>query len=212
MESLLKLIPIILVLLTVSCTGSVGTTPPSTTTPPTTPSTSIFDFDTGSPSLPTGKSTPFDQTSSGVTAHFSSPSDPAAFSVQNYNTTFLTLPQLSNNYLYQNNLLKTSLHVRFSREITGITLSFATTDYHGVGEVEEPTAIKLTAYMDSMGTPAVGSATARGVFPEGYTYPQGTLSFDSGGQPFNMVEIGLLYQPKGGTSFFIDNIVVTTLP
>lgn len=218
MKTFLKIIPlIVIVLIAISCAN--GAEVPPITTVPTTPTipttggsaTLTFDFDTGSPALSAQQSsTPFEQTLAGVTAHFSSPADPAAFSIQNHDTTFFTLSQFSGSYLYQNNPSRTYLHIRFSQRITSITLTFATVDYHGVGEVDEPTAIKLTAYMDSTGASAMGSAMARGVFPEGYTYPQGTLSFDSGGNPFNLAVVELLYQPRGGTSFLIDNIEVTT--
>lgn len=213
MMTILKLIPVIvLILLAVSCTGTVVTptttaTPPATVPPTTTTTTTAFDFDTGLPSLSAGQSTPFDQTSGGVTAQFSSPSDPATFSVQSHDTTFLILSQFSGNYLFDNDPFRNSLHIRFSRQLASITLTFATTDSHGPGNVEEPSDIKLTAYLDSDGTTPVGSATARGSFSSD-SFPQGTLSFDSGGQPFNLVVIDLLFQPRGGTNFLVDDITV----
>jgi len=204
MKNLLKIIPFIfVVLLALSCTTG-GEAPIG--------SVLTFDFDTGSPAASAGQSTPLSQSVGGVTAYFSSLSDPAAFSIQNQSTTFFTLPQFSGNYLYQNESSRTNLRITFSQTLTSISLTFATIEYHGVGEVDQPTAIELTAHMDSTETPAVGSATARGVFPEGYTYPHGTLSFDSGGQPFNVVEIGLLYQQRGVTSFLIDKVVAITSP
>lgn len=169
-----------------------------------------FDFDTGSPVPAKGQGTPFDYTSGGLTAHFSSPS--GTFSVQSYDTTFFTLPQFSGNYLYQSNRSITSLNISFSQQLTSIALTFATTDYHGVGEVEEPSAVKLTAYVNSTGTAPVGSATARGTFSANYTFPQGVLSFNSGGNLFNLAVIELIYQPRGGTNFLVDNITVTTSP
>ena len=57
-----------------------------------------FDFDTGVPATSAGQNTPLDQTSGGVTAHFSSPSDPA-FSVQNPGSTQFKLSQFSGDYL-----------------------------------------------------------------------------------------------------------------
>lgn len=99
---------------------------------------------------------------SGVTAHFSSPWDPAAFSIQNQGTTFFVLPKFSGNYLYQNESSRIKLRIESSRTLISITMTFATIEYHDVGEVDQPTAIELTAYLDSTVTPAVGSATARG--------------------------------------------------
>ena len=63
--------------------------PPTTHVPPYT--TITYDFNTGQPVLAEGQNTPLNQTSNGVTAHISSPSDPAAFSIQSYDTTFYTL-------------------------------------------------------------------------------------------------------------------------
>lgn len=54
----------------------------------TTSLTAAFDFDTGFPTFVEGQSTPLNQTSGAITAYFSSPFDPAAFSVQSYDTTF----------------------------------------------------------------------------------------------------------------------------
>lgn len=236
MKTIPKLIPLfLLTFLFVSCANSGVTTPPATTpsqptttappitppvttAPPVTPPTAVpsitvtFDFDTAVPPLLTGQSTPFEQMSGGVTAYFNPPSGPATFSVQSYDTTFFTLPQFSGKYLMQNKLSMTKLNILFSHQLTRITLTFATTDYHGVGEVEEPTAIKLTAYVDSAGVSPVGSATARGTFPANYTFPQGTLSFNSGGKAFNLVVIEIVFQPGGGSNFLVDNIIVTTAP
>jgi len=221
MKTILKLIPLLLLtFLAVSCTKSGVTTPPTTTpsqptttVPPTTaPSTTVtFDFNIGLPPLSAGQSTPFQQMLNGLTAHFSSPSDPATFSVQNHDTTFLTLSQFSGNYLFDNNPFRNYLNIRFSQPLTSITLTFATTDSHGPGNVEEPSYMKLTAYMNSTGTTLVGSVTARGSFSND-SFPQGTLSFDSSGQPFNLVVIEILFQPGGGANFLVDNITVTTAP
>ena len=213
MKTIPKLIPaLVLVLLAVSCTGGTVTPSPTPTPPPTaspTPSSTVtFDFDSGSPPPSVGQSTPFDYTSGGVTARFSSLSDPAAFSVQNRETTFLVLSQFSRNYLYQNNTYRTNLSILSSQPLASIILTFATIEYHGVGEAELST-VKLTAYVDSTGTTAVGSATARGTL-SGDTFPQGTLSFNSGGQPFKLVVIELVIQPRGATGFLVDNVTVTT--
>ena len=42
------------------------------------------------------------------------------------------------------------------------------------------------------------------------TYPEGSLSFNANGQPFNLVEIDLPYILEGASGFIIDNITVTT--
>jgi uncharacterized protein (TIGR03437 family) len=181
-------------------TATVGLWPAS----PATAQTATFDFDTGTPALRTGQSMPFDQTSGGITAHVSSPSGPA-FSIQSDATTGWKLSKFSGNYLYANNQNGNALDIKFSQQLTGLTLTFATADFQ---QVEVPTTIQLTAYLDATGTPAIGSATAHGTYGSD-TMPMGTLSFSSGGQPFNLVEVTIPYQPRGAGAFFVDNITVT---
>jgi hypothetical protein len=204
------------------------TSPSSKTTPPTTPAysptipsgsnplappqtTVIFDFDRGTPVISEGQNTPFDQMSGGVNAHFGSPSDPATFSIQSYDTTFYTLSDFSGKYLFDNKNSRDILYIGFSQPLSDITLTFATIEYHGVGNVDTPSQMKITAYMDSADSVAVGSAVARGNFSNNL-YPQGTLLFNSQNQPFNLVKIEMLPQEPGGMNYLIDNIVVTTAP
>ena len=56
---------------------------------------------------------------------------------------------------------------------------------------------------------SVGSVVARAAYGID-SYPLGELVFDSAGKPFNLVVIELVPQPRGGPSFYIDNISVTT--
>lgn len=168
--------------------------------------TATFDFDSGMPSLSPGQSTPLDQTSGGVTAHFSSPTAGAGgFSVQSDATTQYHLSQFSSNYLWPNSVYNPALDIQFDQQLTSITFTFATADFQ---QVEVPTTIKVTAYENSTATP-VGSTTAHGTYA-GDTMPMGTLSFDSGGQPFNLVEITIPPAPQAASGFLIDNITVTT--
>jgi hypothetical protein len=218
---------IALAVLAVSCGGgpttpvttATPTTPPYTSAAPTTPVetpsvtptgvvTVLFDLDTGLPALFPGRNTPLEQSSGGITASFSSSADPAAFSVQTGVTTSLVLSKFSTNFLYDNSAVRKSLSISFSRELTRISLVFATTDSHGPGNIEDPSEVKLTAYLDSTGAP-LGSIVVRGAYgPD--SFPLGELVFDSPGQPFNLVTIELVPQPRGGPSFYIDNIAVTT--
>jgi uncharacterized protein (TIGR03437 family) len=167
-------------------------------------STVTFDFDTGTPALTPGVSIPFDQTSGGITAHFSSPSG-SAFSVQTDSTTTFRLSKFSGNYLYDNNNNRNALDIKFSQPVTSITLAFATADFQ---QVEVPTTIQVTAYVDSTATVAVGSNTAHGIYASD-TLPMGTLSFNAGGKTFNLVEISIPFQPLGASAFLVDNITVT---
>ena len=146
-----------------------------------------------------------------VTASFTSLFDPSAFSVQSYETTFFMLSNFSGNFLYDNNLATRSVDIRFNGQLTSIAFTFATIEYHG-GAGSEPSNLTLKAYLDTVGATPVGSATARGTWPEGNSFPQGKLSFDSAGQPFNLVRIELPFQgPKGASDFLMDNITVKVL-
>jgi hypothetical protein len=122
--------------------------------------TVTFDFDTATPILSNGQNTPFDQTSGGISAHFSSPSG-AAFSVQSDGSTGWRMSRFSGKYISDNNLNKNLLDIKFGQPISRITLTFATADFH---QVEVPTTIQLTAYVDSTGGAAVGSANAHGAY------------------------------------------------
>jgi hypothetical protein len=182
--------------------------PPSNTTqvPPLT--TITYDFNNGIPVLSEGQNTPFNQKVGGLTAYFSSRSDPTAFSIQSYDTTFYKLSQFSGNYLFDNKAMKNTLEIKFSQTITSISLTFATVEYHGVGNVDEPSVIKLTAYLNSTQLTLIGSATAQGVFSSDF-YPQGTLSYNGNGKEFNQITIELPQQKGSTTEFFVDTIVVT---
>jgi hypothetical protein len=169
-----------------------------------TPFAVVFDFDTALPTLSEGRSTPFNQTSDSIMAYFGSPSDPAAFSIQSYDTTFFTLSQFSGKYLYDNNPSRDILDIKFNVSITSINFCFATVEYHS-GPVTEPSSITLLAYMNSA---HVGSTTAFGSYAND-SYPQGKLSFNLSGQPFNWVRISLPYQAQGASDFFVDSIAVS---
>jgi uncharacterized protein (TIGR03437 family) len=173
--------------------------------PATCQSTVTFDFDTGTPALTTGVSSiPFDQTSGWIVAHFSSPSGPA-FSIQSDASLTWKMSKFSGNYLYANNNNRNALDIRFSQPVTSITLAFATADFH---QIEVPTTIQLTAFVDSTATTPVGLVPAHGTYSSD-TMPMGTLSYNAGGKTFNLVEISIPFQPLGATAFFVDNITVT---
>lgn len=167
-----------------------------------------FNFDDGIPALVPGQGTAFDQSSAGLSAHFSSPSDNLgpAFSIQSDSTTGFRMSLFSGNYLYDNNLNRNLLDIKFNQPLNNISLTFATADFQ---QVEVPTTIQLTAFQNSTGTSPVGSATAHGTYGSD-TMPMGTLSFSSSGQSFDLVEIGIPFQPRGASDFFLDNIIVTT--
>ncbi len=194
--------------ITVTQTTNLTTTSTTTAVVPN-PAAVTIDFDAGLQALSLGQSTPFNQTSGGLAASLSSPSDPAAFSVQSSDTTFFRLSEFSGNYLYPNKPFRTYLDIRFSQPLNNITMTFATIEYHGPGNVETPSNVKLTAYMNSTNTTAIGSVITHGTFSSD-SYPQGILIFNSDGQPFDLVRIEVLYQPSGASAFLVDNIVVST--
>ena len=181
-----------------STTDTVLEQAPASQTPVT------FDFDTGTPILAARQSTPFAQTSGGITASLSSPSG-AAFSIQTDVTTSFHLSKFSGKYVNDNDLNRNVLVVKFSQPLTSISFNFATSDFQ---QTELPTQIQMNAYLDSNQTPPVGSQVARGTWA-GDTMPMGTLTFTSGGQSFNWVEIFIPFQPLGAADFLVDNITVT---
>jgi len=204
-----------LVLTVVAAVGYVSLLHAATSAYAATQSTVAFDFDTGSPPPSLYQNTPFDYlTSGGVTAHFSSPSDVVqpAFSVQSTIPLGYNLSMFSGQWLYDNQQSRDYLDIRFNANLYSINLTFATIEPHG-GPGIEPSYINLTAYMDSVGTNPIGWAWTRGVTSSEQN-TQGTLSFNSGEQPFNLVRIGIppLQPPFNPTDFFVDNIVITATP
>ena len=174
-----------------------------------TPFTVVFDLDNGAPSLLMGQNIPFNQTMGDVTAYFSSPSG-SAFSIQSDGVTQFKLSQLSGKYLYDNSPLRDTLEIKFSHYLNNIALSFATIQYRGASG-DEPSNITLTAYDESTATTPVGSVIARGTWSSsGDSHPQGTITFNSGTQQFNLVKIELPYESqRGAVDFLVDNITVT---
>ena len=165
----------------------------------------LFDFDTGTPTLFTGQGIPLDQTSGGILATFRSPQG-LAFAVQSDGTTFYRMTRFSGNYLWPTSIDRNELDITFSQPLASITMTFATVDYQDNAEI--PGDLLLTAYDNSTGG-VVGTARTHGNYL-GDTYPTGTLSFNSPGQPFDVVRLVVPFQPQGTTNFLVDNIAVST--
>lgn len=163
-----------------------------------------FDFDTGTPALTNGQLTPFDQTSGGLTAHFSATNDPA-FSVQSDASVGWVLSKFSSNYLAPSPVMR-ALDIQFSQPITNISLSFATPDFQ---TFLVPSTVELAAYATSAATPPVGTATAQGTYTPGDSMPMGALAFSSTTN-FQLVRIALPFTPQGALAFVADNITVQT--
>ncbi len=164
--------------------------------------TVVFDFD--APGLTAGQGIPLLLTSQGVTALFSSPGG-AVYSLQRDSTTGFNLSQFSGLYLYPNTTEPNPLDIQFGQPLGAIALTFATADFQ---QVEVPTTVQLTAYLDSTGSAPVGSATAHGTYA-GDTMPMGTLTFSSA-VPFNLVRLEIPSQPNAAVGFLVDNITVAT--
>ena len=165
-----------------------------------------FDFDSGTPSLAVHTPAPFDQTVAGLTATFSSP-DANPPSVENAGSTSYILTAFSGKYLAPANTAGNVVEVAFSQQVTGVELNFAT-----VEPVNVPvgTTVQLTAYDNSGGVPVlVGTAIAHGSVAAGDSMPSGTLTFNSAGQPFDMIRIELPDMPNGAQKFLIDNLIAS---
>lgn len=170
--------------------------------------TAAFDFDTGSPTLQRGMIVPFTQTVNGLTASFSSPQG-GAYSVQGDSNLFYHMAQFGENYLWPNNLSRNHLQILFDRPVVGISMQMATVENQNPAEV--PSIVQLSAYVDSTANAPVGVGESRGSYA-GDTWPSGVLTFDSGGVPFNLVDVYVPYNSYGTTNFMVDNIVVLMAP
>ena len=179
-----------------------------------------FDFDTGAPALVIGQNTPLSQSSGGITAYFTSVSDPNKFSVQSlFTNPNIQLSKFSGRYLYDNSpVYGDSIDIKFNLTLSSINFTFATFEFHGPTG-QDPSNMTLIAYLDSNSTlvpwqnttylAPVGSMITHGVWPTNDTYPQGTLFFNSS-QPFNLVRIQCPYQGVyTAVGFAIDNVVAT---
>lgn len=165
-----------------------------------------FDFDTGYPLLHAQQaSTPFSQMSRGLTANFSSPTPGAGgFSVQSDATTYWHFPLFYGNYLDPMTVYNPALEVHFSQPLTMVSFNYATADFN---QTEATTTVRVTGYVGSTATTAVGSASGHGAYIGG-TMPQGWLAFASA-KPFDVVLIEI--PPAGGSAsdFLLDNLTVT---
>lgn len=160
-----------------------------------------IDFDAGAPPLAPGSPTPIRLAVDGLEVSFRDPADPRGYAVQSQATTQLVLAGFEGLYLAPTRLDPGPLVIGFGQAIRRISLSFATADSN---QAETATAIQLTAYD---GAVEVGVARARGTYGTG-TLPAGTVTFDSGGAPFDSVVLAVPPQPNGSRACLIDNLVV----
>jgi hypothetical protein len=150
----------------------------------------VFNFD----SDVVGKATPFTDTVSGLGATFTSAGDPGGFVV-----TPSLFSTLTGNVLLDPGpagLDDLTLTIAFSTLQTSISMNFATNSATSV-------PFNLIAFNGAL---AVGSASATGVIPAGFFFPEGVINF--GGPAFNRV---VLTSPAA-LDFAIDNVTVNSVP
>jgi hypothetical protein len=193
-------------------TTPTPTTPVSTSTTSPTTNTATFDFDTGTPTLSAYATTPFDQTNNGLTAHFSSTPSTGAFSTQTIRSLasiagVINSQKISGNFLWPNTVNHDSLNIQFSSNIHSITLNFKTAELNDPGPGSSGSIIRISAYLDSTTNPVGSPITTRGI-ESNDVYPEGTLTLDSAGQPFNQIVMDLP-TPTGASGFIIDNIIIS---
>jgi hypothetical protein len=145
---------------------------------------SVFTFESDA----VGTASKFSNTQNGITATFSSPSDPDGFEVFPP-LGFLTL---TGNFLGPgaNTPAQTPLTIAFNTNISSISLNFG---------LDDAGALTLMAYE---GSTLVGTVSVTGVIPSGFDQPEGVISFN--GATFNSV---VLNSPSSDF-FAIDNVDV----
>ena len=143
-----------------------------------------FSFD----SLSTGAGTPITLTSDGVSATFTASGDPGGFQI------------VPSYFSFPGNVIETpgasfqdfeALNIAFSMPLASFSGPFAT-------DVSGP--LDLTA---SLGVSEAGTASSTGAIPFGYTYPEGTISFN--GAKFN----GLVLSVPNDPDFALGSFTVT---
>lgn len=147
-----------------------------------------FNFDNDA----VGMTTPFTDTSNGISATFTSPADPGAFTIAPS-----VFQALSGNVLGSAFGGANQLDINFNAQLTAATLVFATSDFG------TPQPFELEAFEN--GNP-VGSATATGVVPAGFIFPEGEIAFE--GQAFNSIVLSTPNSP----GFAIDSVEVAEAP
>jgi len=162
------------------------------------PGTIVFDFEDDPP----GTATPFSDTEGGITATFASPADPGGFSGFGAPGDFVNL---SGNMVYDPGPAGASfipLIVSFSKPVSSVSLNFATDDFFSGAST-----FTLQAFSGGLGGKSVGFATAVGT--PLITFPEGLISFSSGGRPFDTLQLSTV----GSAPYFaVDNIAVSVMP
>lgn len=141
-------------------------------------------------------STPFSETESGITAHFSS-TPSGGFTI----TTSFWVSPISGHVLYDpgpSGASSIPLDVNFSSPLTSVTLDFAT---------DGASPFTLNTYSGGIGGTFIGSSTVTGSIPVGGSFPQGVISFSSV-TPFDSI----IFSASSVPYFAVDNIDVLAVP
>lgn len=162
--------------------------------------TVTFDFDSG----PLHGSTPLDQSSGGLTAHFTATGN--GFSVQPANVLGFTPVGFFGYCLYPNSIYLADLLISFDSPLRGISILYAPEEY----ATDSSCTMLISAYL---GATLVGT-NVNTIDPPG-TWPSGTLSFNTT-QKFDNVVIHYFKPPVTGGDygpiFMADNLVATPVP
>jgi PEP-CTERM motif-containing protein len=135
--------------------------------------------------------TPFSVESGTTTANFASPQGSVFFVA-----TTSEFSSLTGKVLVDDDAASNELRILFSERIQTISLLFA------LNTPLIADSLSLSAFLD--GT-AVGSTSATGTVPGGFTFPEGSLSFS--GSVFDEVRL-----TSNALDFGIDNVDVTPVP
>ena len=152
----------------------------------------IFNFD----AIPQNTFTEFSDTQGGITATFSSPNDPGGAVVFNADGSFAP-PIAGNALLNASGGGLPAIFVSFDTPLSNASLDFA--------EGETLTGgFTLQAFSGGANGTFVGASQAFGTTPEGFSSPQGFISFSSL-TPFDTLRLNADDTPL----FLIDNVNVT---
>jgi hypothetical protein len=147
----------------------------------------VFTFDTDT----LGSTTTFTDTVGGLSATFSSPSDPGGFTI--YPNVSVSPTFTGNNLLDLGPPGNLPLTIAFNGPIFNISLLFATI---------EAAPLELDAFD---GATQVGTISATGTVPDGFDFPTGTITF--GGVAFDRVVLS-----STASNFAIDDVDATQTP
>ena len=151
---------------------------------------STFNFDNDA----VGTNTQFTDTANAISATFLSPGDPGSFVIQPASF----FQALTGNALGDpgsSGAMGIPLEIDFSTNLSALSLVFAT------GDFGMPSPLNLAAYE---GSTQVGTASATGIVPNGFTFPEGEIAVTGA---FNRVVLS-----SAAPTFAIDDVAAVAAP